>query len=80
MIVLGSIPIFTFALGTWQVQRLKWKISLIDELTEKLEREPLVLPNKVKCVLNCLIYAFTAPYALLSAYQLFLNSYTAKWS
>jgi surfeit locus 1 family protein len=55
MIVLGTIPIFTFALGTWQVQRLKWKVSLIDELTEKLEREPIVLPNKVKCVLNCVI-------------------------
>ena len=48
MLVLGTIPVFTFALGTWQVQRLKWKVSLIDELTEKLEREPLSLPNKVK--------------------------------
>ncbi|KAI0068162.1 mitochondrial protein required for respiration [Artomyces pyxidatus] len=47
LVVLGVIPIFTFALGTWQVQRLKWKVGLIDELTEKLEREPIYLPNKV---------------------------------
>ncbi|KAI0052536.1 SURF1-domain-containing protein [Auriscalpium vulgare] len=47
MIILGTIPVFTFALGTWQVQRLKWKVALIDELTEKLEREPIVLPNNV---------------------------------
>ncbi|THH09199.1 hypothetical protein EW146_g8754, partial [Bondarzewia mesenterica] len=55
MIVLGVIPIFTFYLGTWQLQRLKWKVSLIDELTEKLEREPLHLPNKVKYVLSLLV-------------------------
>ncbi|KAI0319762.1 mitochondrial protein required for respiration [Amylostereum chailletii] len=47
LIVLGVIPIFTFTLGTWQIQRLKWKVSLIDELTEKLQREPMSLPNKV---------------------------------
>ncbi|THH19033.1 hypothetical protein EW146_g2044 [Bondarzewia mesenterica] len=55
MIVLGVIPIFTFYLGTWQLQRLKWKVSLIDELTEKLERESLHLPNKVKYVLSSLV-------------------------
>lgn len=48
MIVLGIIPIFTFALGTWQVERLKWKVNLIDELQEKLSREPLMLPSRVK--------------------------------
>ena len=46
--VLGFIPIFTFALGTWQLQRLQWKINLIDELKEKLEREPITLPRLVK--------------------------------
>jgi len=39
------MPIFTFALGTWQ---LKWKVNLIDELQEKLEREPINLPRQVK--------------------------------
>jgi surfeit locus 1 family protein len=48
MILVGVMPIFTFALGTWQLQRLRWKINLIDELEEKLELEPLMLPPKVK--------------------------------
>jgi surfeit locus 1 family protein len=42
------MPIFTFALGTWQLQRLQWKVNLIDELQEKLEREPISLPRHVK--------------------------------
>ena len=50
IIVVGCIPILTFALGTWQVQRLKWKVALIDELEEKLEREPIPLPPHVKYV------------------------------
>jgi surfeit locus 1 family protein len=33
----------------WQVQRLKWKVDLIDELQEKLEMQPLTLPNHVEC-------------------------------
>lgn len=45
--VLGFIPVFTFALGTWQMQRLQWKIALIDELEEKLHREPILLPKRV---------------------------------
>jgi surfeit locus 1 family protein len=48
MILLGIIPIFTFALGTWQVERLKWKVNLIDELQEKLSRDPMVLPRRIK--------------------------------
>ena len=48
MVLVGIIPIFTFALGTWQVQRLKWKVALIDELEEKLQREPMPLPPHVK--------------------------------
>ena len=50
ILVLGFIPIFTFALGTWQLQRLQWKINLIDELEEKLERDPIRLPRRIKCV------------------------------
>lgn len=48
MVLVGLIPIFTFGLGTWQVQRLKWKVALIDELEEKLQREPMPLPPYVK--------------------------------
>ena len=50
MALVGIMPFFTFALGTWQVQRLKWKVNLIDELEEKLRREPLMLPPKIKYV------------------------------
>ncbi|KAF8711975.1 hypothetical protein RHS03_01609, partial [Rhizoctonia solani] len=46
-LVLGFIPIFTFGLGTWQIQRLKWKVALIEELEEKSRREPLVLPKRI---------------------------------
>lgn len=48
LVALGLIPVLTFALGTWQVQRLKWKVDLIDQLSEKLQREPIPLPSKVK--------------------------------
>ena len=48
LVTLGLIPVITFALGTWQVQRLKWKVDLIDRLSEKLQQEPIPLPNKVK--------------------------------
>ncbi|KAH7886146.1 SURF1 family-domain-containing protein [Phlebopus sp. FC_14] len=47
VLLLGFIPIFTFALGTWQMQRLQWKVSLIDELEEKLQREPILLPKRI---------------------------------
>lgn len=46
-LVLGFIPVFTFALGYWQVQRLEWKLNLIDELEDKLSREPLRLPKNI---------------------------------
>jgi surfeit locus 1 family protein len=48
MVLLGVMPIFTFALGTWQLKRLKWKINLIDELEEKLHSQPLQLPPSIK--------------------------------
>lgn len=47
MAVVGIIPFFTFALGTWQMKRLKWKIDLIDELEEKLQLPPLKFPSKI---------------------------------
>ncbi len=50
MVLLGIMPIFTFALGTWQIQRLKWKVNLVDELQEKLHRQPIILPDFIKCV------------------------------
>ncbi|KIY69153.1 mitochondrial protein required for respiration [Cylindrobasidium torrendii FP15055 ss-10] len=47
VVVVGCIPVLTFFLGTWQLQRLQWKVNLIDELTEKLQLAPLSLPRKV---------------------------------
>ncbi|KAI9813505.1 MAG: hypothetical protein M1832_006303 [Thelocarpon impressellum] len=41
------IPITAFALGTWQVQRLGWKSSLIAKFEDRLVREPLPLPPRV---------------------------------
>ncbi|KDN49600.1 SURF1-domain-containing protein [Tilletiaria anomala UBC 951] len=46
-LVLGFIPVFTFGLGYWQIKRLKWKLSLIEELEDKLQMEPMRLPRKV---------------------------------
>lgn len=48
MVLIGIMPIFTFSLGVWQLQRLKWKINLIDELEEKLQLQPLLLPPNIK--------------------------------
>ncbi|KAL1697593.1 SURF1 family-domain-containing protein [Schizophyllum commune] len=45
--LVAIFPVFTFALGSWQLKRLKWKIDLIDELTEKLQLDPLPLPRQV---------------------------------
>ena len=56
MVLLGVMPFVTFALGTWQVQRLKWKVNLIDELHEKLQRAPIDLPDYVKCALSFCFY------------------------
>ncbi|KAJ1301742.1 hypothetical protein OPQ81_008975 [Rhizoctonia solani] len=46
-LILAFIPIFTFGLGTWQIQRLQWKLALINELDEKSRREPLILPKRI---------------------------------
>ncbi|XP_067868132.1 surfeit locus protein 1 [Heterodontus francisci] len=38
------IPVATFGLGTWQVQRRKWKLQLIKELKERTRSDPLPIP------------------------------------
>ncbi|PFH62513.1 hypothetical protein XA68_13252 [Ophiocordyceps unilateralis] len=47
IILLALIPITAFALGTWQVQRLRWKSDLIAKLEDRLVRQPLPLPPHV---------------------------------
>lgn len=46
-LVLVSVPILTFALGTWQVQRLSWKKNLIKDLENKMALEPIGLPKHI---------------------------------
>lgn len=48
LVLLGVMPIFTFALGTWQVRRLEWKLDLIQQLQDKLHQEPIGLPPKIE--------------------------------
>lgn len=38
------IPVATFCLGTWQVQRRKWKLKLIADLETRIATEPVPLP------------------------------------
>lgn len=47
LVVLGCVPIFTAWLTWWQIQRLKWKLELIDELEMNLMRAPLTLPDNL---------------------------------
>lgn len=47
VIILATIPITSFLLGCWQVQRLGWKTDLIAKFEDRLIREPLPLPPVV---------------------------------
>ncbi|KAF7303253.1 SURF1-like protein [Mycena kentingensis (nom. inval.)] len=47
MVLLGTVPFFTLGLGTWQLQRLQWKVALIDELEEKLQLSAIGLPKRI---------------------------------
>ncbi|CAG8466137.1 10228_t:CDS:2 [Ambispora leptoticha] len=45
--LLTLIPIITFGLGTWQVQRLRWKMGLINEAQERISKPPMKLPKHI---------------------------------
>ncbi|KAK3363591.1 SURF1 family-domain-containing protein [Lasiosphaeria hispida] len=47
LIVLAIIPVAAFILGTWQVQRLKWKTELLAKCEDRIVRSPLPLPGRV---------------------------------
>jgi len=47
-LVLIFAPILTGYLGVWQVQRLKWKVALIEEVDRNLAKEPMALPGNIK--------------------------------
>ena len=44
LLILALIPVTAFCLGTWQVQRLRWKTSLLAKLEDRISRPPLPLP------------------------------------
>ena len=43
-----SIPIGTFMLGTWQIQRRKWKLDLIEKLSSRINHQPIELPENLQ--------------------------------
>ncbi|CAK7203783.1 surf-like protein [Sporothrix eucalyptigena] len=43
LIILALIPITAFALGTWQVYRLRWKTDLLAKCEDRIVRAPLPL-------------------------------------
>lgn len=43
LIILALIPVTAFALGTWQVFRLRWKTDLLAKCEDRLVRPPLPL-------------------------------------
>jgi len=55
-LLIGLVPVLTFSLGTWQLNRLKWKVNLIDELQEKLELPALSLPKRIKCASYSILF------------------------
>ncbi|KAJ2008133.1 surf-like protein [Coemansia thaxteri] len=46
-ICLCTIPLIAFGLGTWQIQRLKWKMALLDDVNDRMHRRPVALPLRV---------------------------------
>ena len=47
MVPLALIPVISFALGTWQIQRLDWKTNLIAKYEDRLVKPPLQLPPQI---------------------------------
>lgn len=41
------VPTSTFALGTWQVQRKKWKENLLRDLRDRAKAQPVKLPENL---------------------------------
>ncbi|MGE8321183.1 MAG: SURF1 family cytochrome oxidase biogenesis protein, partial [Comamonas sp.] len=46
MLALAGIALFIgfAALGTWQVQRLSWKLALIERVEQRVHASPVALP------------------------------------
>ena len=46
-LLLAAMPVISFGLGTWQVYRLQWKKSLIQQLEDRTMKEPLEITNRL---------------------------------
>ncbi|WWC85166.1 uncharacterized protein L201_000023 [Kwoniella dendrophila CBS 6074] len=46
-LVLICVPILTGFLGVWQLQRLQWKLNLIEEVDRNLQKQPMLLPDNI---------------------------------
>lgn len=46
--VLCFVPVLTGFLGVWQLQRLKWKLQLIEDVDTAMAKDPMILPNDIK--------------------------------
>lgn len=46
--VLCFVPVLTGFLGVWQLQRLKWKLKLIEDVDTAMAKDPMILPNDIK--------------------------------
>lgn len=47
-VFLLTVPIGTFCLGTWQVQRRQWKLNLIEELDSKTKAQTVQFPENLE--------------------------------
>lgn len=47
VVTLSLIPFTAFCLGTWQIQRLDWKVKLLAKFEDRLVRPPLPLPPRI---------------------------------
>jgi surfeit locus 1 family protein len=45
-------PLTAFALGTWQIQRLRWKTDLLARHEDALTRAPAILPDRIDADLS----------------------------
>ncbi|KAI8143224.1 SURF1 family-domain-containing protein [Fennellomyces sp. T-0311] len=46
-VLMCTVPFVAFGLGTWQVQRLRWKVNLIQEMEERMALRPIPLPRRI---------------------------------
>ncbi|RUP46121.1 hypothetical protein BC936DRAFT_147340 [Jimgerdemannia flammicorona] len=51
-LILMTVPLITFGLGTWQVQRLRWKTDLIAQLEERMSKAAIPLPKRIRYRFN----------------------------